>query len=94
MKNISLIGLAAALMIASGATQAGEDKAGNVINQNLSKRPYQAAPGDSEAKKADNWEGATSVSKEAGGEKVSPTQYQQLRIRMLGQRPYMEGHKP
>ena len=45
MKSNSLMGLAAALLMTTvmttGLVQAGDDKANNVINQNLSKRPYQ-----------------------------------------------------
>ncbi|WP_020184138.1 MULTISPECIES: hypothetical protein [Methylotenera] len=89
MKSKSLIGnvlgLAAALLLTTGIAQAGDDKANNVIDQNISKRPYQA-PNEPAANKADNWDGATLVKEEA---KTGPTNYQQLRIRMLGQRPYM-----
>lgn len=90
MKSKSLIGLAAALLLVTGAVQAGDDKAQNVINQNLSKRPYQEAPAESRANKAENFEAATLVKEEAAEPKVGPSKYQQLRIRMLGQRPYME----
>ena len=90
MKSKSLIGLAAALLLITGAVQAGDDKAQNVINQNLSKRPYQEAPTESTANKAENFEAAILVKDEAAEQKAGPSKYQQLRIRMLGQRPYME----
>lgn len=95
MQSKSLIGLAAVLLLTTGIVQAGDDKAHNVINQNLSKRPYQEAPSESTASKADNWDGATLVTKdpvteEVKEKKAGPTKHQQLRIRMLGQRPYME----
>ena len=90
MKSKSLIGLAAALLLITGAVQAGDDKAQNVINQNLSKRPYQEAPVESNANKAENFEAATLVKDETAEQKAGPSKYQQLRIRMLGQRPYME----
>ena len=90
MKSINLIGLAAAALLAAGVAQAGDDKANSVIDQNLSKRPYQQAPAETGAKKPDNWEGATNVTKDADEAKAGPNKYQQLRIRMLGQRPYME----
>ena len=90
MKSISLIGLTAAVLITAGIAQAGDDKANTIIDQNLSKRPYQSAPQDSSTNKADNWEGATHVIKDADETKAGPNKYQQLRIRMLGQRPYME----
>ena len=84
----SILGLAAALLLTAGVAQAGDDKANNVIDQNLSKRPYQA-PNEPAANKADNWDGATLVKEQAEEAKTGPTNYQQLRIRMLGQRPYM-----
>ena len=97
MKSISLIiGLALAAILASGVAQAGDDIANTIIDQNLSKRPYQEhqkSPHDSDAKKADNWDGATLVKdgkENTGDAKAGPNTYQQLRIRMLGQRPYME----
>ena len=90
MKSKSLLGLAAALMLITGAVQAGDDKAQSFINQNLSKRPYQEAPAESTANKAENFEAATLVKEETADQKVGPSKYQQLRIRMLGQRPYME----
>lgn len=89
MKSISLIGLAVAVLLAGGVAQAGDDKAHTIIDQHLSKRPYQESPNDTNAKKTDNWDGATLVTKDADEAKAGPNNYQQLRIRMLGQRPYM-----
>lgn len=90
MKNTSLIGLATALLLTTGLAQAAGDKVNNVIDQNLAKRPYQQAPSDAAAKEVDHWEAATLVTDEGGEVKTAPNRYQQLRIRMLGQRPYME----
>jgi hypothetical protein len=94
MKSKSLMGLVVALLmtavITTGLVQAGDDKANNVINQNLSKRPYQEAPVETTANKVENFEAATLVKEEATEQKAGPSKYQQLRIRMLGQRPYME----
>lgn len=93
MKSINLIGLAAALLLVAGVAQAGDDKANTIVDQNLSKRPYQdqqKSSNDSSAKKTDNWDGATLVKEDTGEAKAVPNKYQQLRIRMLGQRPYME----
>lgn len=90
MKNKKLMGLVTALLLTFGAVEAGDNKASNVINQNLSKRPYQELPIDSNANKADEFEAATLVKEETGEVKTGPTKHQQLRIRMLGQRPYME----
>ncbi len=94
MKSTSRIGLAGlALLFAVSVTYAGEDSDGNIINQNLSKRPYQEAPAASSANKADHWDGATLVKEAPGEKKASPTQYQKFRINMLGQRPYMNGNE-
>ena len=90
MKSKNLIGLATALLLITGAVQAGDDKAQHAINQHLSKRPYQEAPTESTANKVENFEAATLVKEEAVEQKVGPSNFQQLRIRMLGQRPYME----
>lgn len=90
MKSKNLIGLAAALLLATGVAQAGDDKANNVIDQNLSKRPYQEAPSNASTNTTDHWEAATLVTEEGSDVKTAPNRYQQLRIRMLGQRPYME----
>lgn len=91
MKSINLIGMAAAILLLAGIAQAGDDKATTIIDQNLSKRPYQdhqKSTSDSSVK-TDNWDGATLVKEDAGEVKAGPNNYQQLRIRMLGQRPYM-----
>lgn len=87
MKNISLFGLAAALLLAVGVVQAGDDKAKNIIDQNLSKRPYQDAPS---VNKTDHWEGATLVTDDNSVDKPLVSKHKQLRIHMLGRRPYIE----
>lgn len=89
MKSIGIIGLAA-LLLTIGAVQAGDGKTKSVINQDLSKRPYQELPADSSANKADDFDGATLITEDNSEVKTGPTKHQQLRIRMLGQRPYME----
>jgi len=99
MKSIGLIGMVTAALLltvgvlTAGAAQAEENHEHSIINQHISKRPYQAPSPDASANKAEHWEGATLVKDEAHEEKAGPTQYQQLRIRMLGQRPYLEGNK-
>jgi hypothetical protein len=90
MKNISLVAVAAALLLAFGVAQAGDDKAKNIIDQNLSKRPYQEAPSVSNTNKTDNWEGATLVADDNTAEKPVVSKHKQLRIHMLGRRPYIE----
>jgi hypothetical protein len=93
MKSQNLFGATlVALLLAGGVAQAGDDGAHDIANQNLSKRPYQAPVNDATANKAEQWEGATLVKEEAAEDKTRPNQYQQLRIRMLGQRPYMDGN--
>lgn len=88
MKSKSLIGLAVVLLFTTGAAQSADDKAKNITDQNISKRPYQQVPETSASKDAE-FEGATLV-KESEVEKEGPNKYQQLRIRMLGRSPYME----
>jgi hypothetical protein len=85
--NLAVI-LSTAIFLTSGLAQA-KDKS-DINNQNLSKRPYQEIPEDSANKKADGWEGATLQKKESKAE-AGPTEYQKLRINMLGKQPYMEG---
>lgn len=92
MKSNRLISITAlTLMLGAGLVQAGDDS--HIMNQNLSKRPYQAAPSDSKADNADQWDGATLVKDVEREEKAGPTQYQKFRINMFGQRPYMDGNK-
>jgi hypothetical protein len=87
MKKISLIGVASALLLVLGVAQAADDKVNNIMDQNLSKRPYQEAPS---ANKADHWEGATLVNEDNAAEKPVVSKHKQLRIHMLGRRAYIE----
>jgi hypothetical protein len=94
MKSTNLIGVVmTALFLATGVAQAGDGGDQNIIQQNLSKRPYQEAAPNNAHTNTDEWDGATLVKEHQPEKKVGPTQYQQLRIRMLGQRPYMDGNK-
>ncbi len=93
MKSTNLIGVVvAALFLATSVAQAEDGGDQNIIQQNLSKRPYQETV-PNHADKADEWDGATLVKEHEPEKKAGPTPYQQLRIRMLGQRPYVEGNK-
>lgn len=89
MKSLSFLGfLSAAVLMTAGAAYAHEDtqdKANqyNINQQNLSKRPYQHAPVES---KKDNFEGATLINEEAPEAK----KHKQMRLHMLGKRPYAE----
>ncbi|HQN64277.1 MAG TPA: hypothetical protein PLR90_02660 [Methylophilus sp.] len=90
MKTLNLaVIVSTAILLASGLAQAN-DKA-NTNNQNLSKRPYEQLPDESAYNKGDNWEGSTLVKERSATE--GPTEYQKLRINMLGKQPYMEGNK-
>lgn len=89
MKKLQLaVTIAAALLLATGVAQANDKN--HVGNQNLSKRPYHQLPDESAYNKGNDWEGATLV-KEQDRAEAGPTQYQRLRINMLGKQPYMEG---
>ncbi len=90
MKTLNLVLIvSAAILLASGLAQANDK--GNTNNQNLSKRPYEQLPDESAYNKGDNWEGSTLVKERSANE--GPTEYQKLRINMLGKQPYMEGNK-
>ncbi len=90
MKTLNLVVIvSAAILLASGLAQANDK--GNTNNQNLSKRPYEQLPDESAYNKGDNWEGSTLVKERSANE--GPTEYQKLRINMLGKQPYMEGNK-
>ena len=89
MKNKCAVAFSVLILLMAGAVQAKDDKA-KIVDQNLSKRPYQESPSDINANKKDYWDGATLVKEEADEVKAGPTKHQQLRIRMLGQRPYMQ----
>jgi hypothetical protein len=94
MKSMRLMGVVAlTLLLATGVAGAGDDSNHHIINQNLSKRPYQEAPKAADAEKSGQFEGATLVTEEGGEKKAGPTQYQKFRIHMLGQRPFMDGNK-
>jgi len=94
MKSINMIvATTMALLLTTGLTQAADETNQNIINHNLSKRPYQEAPAAATVNKADEWEGATLIKEEATEKQAGPTQYQKFRIHMLGQRPYMQGNQ-
>jgi hypothetical protein len=89
MKTLNLaVILSTAIFLTSGLAQA-KDKS-DINHQNLSKRPYQEIPEDAANKSADDWEGATLEKRESKAQ-AGPTEYQKLRINMLGKQPYLEG---
>lgn len=84
MKSKFLVTLmSAATLLAAGAAFA-EDDYKHINKQNLSKRPYQQAPAEAASKK-DNFEGATLINESAEDGK-----HKQMRLNMLGKRPYAE----
>lgn len=88
MKSLNLaVIVSSAVLLVSGAVHAEDAYTKNVHNQNLSKRPYQESPS---ASKTDDWEGATLVPEDSGAEKPAMSKHKQLRIHMLGRRPYIE----
>lgn len=87
MKQISIIAtLAAAMLLPAGAAYAGNVQHDNINKQNLSRRPYQQVPAESASKK-ENFEGATLMNEDSENHKKNQ---QQIRLNMLGKRPYME----
>lgn len=84
MKSKNLIAvLSAGLLLVAGAAFANEEAQYNVNQQNLSKRPYAKAPVES---KKDNFEGATLINEDVQEDK----KHKQMRLHMLGKRPYAE----
>lgn len=83
MKTKNLITLlATGVLLVAGSATAEEDYS-HINKQNLSKRPYQQPV---LADKKDNFEGATLINdnEEAEGK------HKQMRLNMLGKRPYFE----
>lgn len=76
--------LSTAMLLAAGAVQADDDYT-HINKQNLSKRPYQHVPADA-ANKKDNFEGATLINENAEAD----GKHKQMRLNMLGKRPYFE----
>ncbi|MDO9052212.1 MAG: hypothetical protein Q8S46_00070 [Methylotenera sp.] len=76
--------LSAATLLAAGSVFADEDYK-HINKQNLSKRPYQQVPAES-ANKKENFEGATLINENAEVD----GKHKQMRLNMLGKRPYAE----
>lgn len=76
--------LSSAMLFAVSAVNADEDYT-QINKQNLSKRPYQHVPANA-ANKKDNFEGATLIKEDA----QEDTKHKQMRLNMLGKRPYFE----
>lgn len=87
--NLAVIVSTVVLMVA-GAANAEDTYTKNVHNQNLSKRPYHQPLPDSAYQQSNEFEGATLVTEDNVAEKAGVSKHKQLRINMLGQRPYVE----
>jgi hypothetical protein len=86
MKSLNLVAISISALLFTGLVSA-EDVTTN-INQNLSKRPYHQPVVEKE--KSNDFEGATLVTEDEATEKDSVSKHKQLRINMLGRRPYVE----
>lgn len=88
MKNLNLaVIISTSLLLVSGLASA-EDTTTKNINQNLSKRPYHQPVVEKE--KSVDFEGATLVTDGETTEEETVSRHKQLRINMLGRRPYVE----
>ncbi len=86
MKSLNLAVISISALLVSGVANA-EDTMNN-INQNLSKRPYHQPVVEKE--KSNDFEGATLVTEDEATQKDTVSKHKQLRINMLGRRPYVE----
>ncbi len=79
---------AAALFLSAGFVIAGDANEHNINNHNLSKRPYQQSPKEVVENQKEAFDGATLVT-EDGAEQPVVSKHRQLRINMLGSRPFI-----
>ena len=86
-KKLAIVS-AAALFLSSGFVIASDTNEHNINNQNLSKRPYQQSSKETVANQKEAFDGATLVT-EDGAEQPVVSKHRQLRINMLGSRPYI-----
>lgn len=91
--NLSVI-LSTAVLMLSGTVNAEETNAEETshknVHQNFAKRPYHQPLPDSAYQKQNEFEGATLVTEDKDEAKAEVSKHKQLRINMLGQRPYVE----
>ena len=91
MKTLSVLTLLTTVALGvSLNTMANESNHQLIQNQQLSKRPYQAVPDQSQ--KEEGWEGATYLDSKSNNA-ASNKSIQQIRLHMLGKRPYMDTQK-
>lgn len=86
-KKLAIVS-AAALFLSAGFVIAGDANEHNINHQNLSKRPYQQSPKETVANQKEAFDGATLVTDD-GAEQPVVSKFRQLRINMLGSRPYI-----
>lgn len=90
MKSFNVLTVLAAVALSvSFNAMATESNQQLIQNQQLSKRPYQAVP--DQTSKEEGWEGASLVDK--SNDAASNKSIQQIRLHMLGKRPYMDTQK-
>ncbi len=89
--NIAVI-MSALVLLFSGAAMADDASKKSFSNHQFSgQRPYMKAPVEDNAYKADDqWEGATLVTDEETVKSKSHAKHNQMRLHMLGKRPYIE----
>jgi hypothetical protein len=92
--NLAVI-VSAVILFTSGASIAGDSNAADVSNQTFTgQRPYMKAPTQDRVYRADDqWEGATLVTDINPDQPVAKKgheKHQQMRLHMLGKRPYIE----
>lgn len=93
MKRLNLAVLLSSLvLLASGGAIADEVTKKGYSNQQFSgQRPYMKAPVQDNTYNADDqWEGATLVTDEEAATTKSHAKHNQMRLNLLGKRPYME----
>lgn len=93
MKRLNLAVLLASLaLLVSGHVVAEEvSKKGYSNHQFSGQRPYMKAPDqDSTSNTEGQWEGATLVTDEETATNKGHSKHQQMRLNLLGKRPYME----
>lgn len=90
MKSLNLtVIVSTAMLMMSGAINA-EETSTYQAQQNFAKRPYHQPLPESAYQKQNEFEGATLVTEDNDEAKADVSKHKQLRINMLGRRPYVE----
>jgi hypothetical protein len=88
-KKLAIISTAA-FFLSTSLAFAGDAHQQNLNTHHLSKRPYQDVPSNTVAKQKEGFDGATLVNEDGSAIKPEVSKHRQLRINMLGSRPYIE----